>query len=89
MTQKDLKKSNNPILKIVSKGINGLLNLVADMDRRGVSEEINTGVIMGKTKDDQDVSVNYKYGVKIGLDDVVKSHNNNHDSGVKKLKDKK
>jgi hypothetical protein len=89
MTQQDLKKSNNPILKIVSKGINGLLHLVADMDRRGVSEEINTGVIMGKTKDGNDVSVKYKYGVKLGLDDVVKSNNNNHDTGVKKLKDKK
>jgi len=70
MNEKHIRKGAHPIVKSVLKGVHGLLHLVADMERRGVSEEVQEGEIRGKTRDGKDVHVKYGYKVKVGLDDV-------------------
>ena len=72
MKKRNIRKIQYPIIKSVIKGVNGLLHLVADMDRRGVSEEVRQGELRGKMKDGKDIKVKYGYGIKVGLDDFVK-----------------
>jgi hypothetical protein len=72
MTRRNIRKIKHPIAESVMKGVNGLLRLVADMDRRGVSEEVRQGELVGKTKDGEGIKVKYGYGIKVGLDDFVK-----------------
>jgi len=66
-----VKKSGNPVIKIAVKGLNNLLHKVIEMDKKGISETVGHGEFAGK-KDDNDLKVRYKYGIKIGLDDFVK-----------------
>jgi hypothetical protein len=72
MKKRNIRKIQYPIVKSVVKGVNGLLHLVADMNKRGVSEEVHHGELKGKTKDGKDIKVKYGYGIKVGLDDLVK-----------------
>lgn len=72
MAKQQIKKSQHPLVKSLVKGVSGLLNIVADMEKRGVSEKVEQGEWKGKTKDGQDVKVRYGYGIKVGLDDFVK-----------------
>jgi bisphosphoglycerate-independent phosphoglycerate mutase (AlkP superfamily) len=68
----DIQKKQLPIVRGIVSGVTHLLHLVADMDKRGVSEVVHHGEVNGKTKDGRDVEVKYGYGVKVGLDDFVK-----------------
>ena len=72
MKKRNIRNTQYPIVKSVIKGVSGLLHLVADMNRRGVSEEIHRGELRGKTNDGKNIEIKYGYGVKIGLDDFVK-----------------
>jgi hypothetical protein len=73
--QKDnkAKEHNNGVVNFVSYCFNSLLNTVIDMDKRGVTEEFHQGNLRGKTKKGEDINIKYGYGVKIGLDDFIKS----------------
>lgn len=68
----DLQRKQHPIVRGIINGVTHLLHLVADMEKRGVSEVVRHGEINGKTEDGRDIKVKYGYGVKVGLDDFVK-----------------
>jgi hypothetical protein len=72
MKKRNIIKIQYPIVESVIKVVNDLLYIVADMNRRGVSEEVYQGEFKGKTKDGQDIKVEYGYGIRVGLDDFVK-----------------
>lgn len=65
-------KKREGVFALMSSCFNALLNKVADMGRRGVSEEIQQGEFSGLTRDGEDIKVRYGYGVKVGLDDFAK-----------------
>jgi hypothetical protein len=71
MSKRNVKKSEYPVVQNVMKGVYGLLHLVSDMEKRGVTKEIRQGEIRGKTEYGKDLKMRYQYGVKIGLDDVI------------------
>jgi hypothetical protein len=67
-------KEQKNVSTFLSSCFNALVNTVIDMDKRGVSEEVWHREVRGKTDDGKDIKVSYGYGVKVGLDDHVKSH---------------
>lgn len=68
----EIQRKQHPIVRGLVSGVTHLLRLVADMEKRGVSEVVRHGEINGKTEDGRDVKMKYGYGVKVGLDDFVK-----------------
>lgn len=73
MKKRQIKKSQHPLVKTLMRSIGGLLNVVAGMEKEGISEKVEQGEWSGKTKDGRDLKVKYGYGIKVGLDDFVKN----------------
>jgi hypothetical protein len=63
------KAHNRGVVALLFFCFNALLNKIADMEKRGVSEEIYQGELKGKTKDHKEVKVKYGYGIKVGLNE--------------------
>jgi hypothetical protein len=74
----DIENKQGALTKVLVSGVKHLVHVVMDMDRRGVSEDVRHGEIHGKTKDGSPVKITYNYGVKIGLDDVIKKLKKKH-----------
>jgi len=72
ITKKVARQTNQSLARSLIKGIGRLVGFVVDMEKRGVSEVVEQGELTGKTKEGKDVKVKYGYGVKIGLDDLIK-----------------
>jgi len=56
----------------MKKSLNYLLNSVADMEKKETSVMLKSGEFNGITKEGKEIKVKYRYGLKIGLDDLIK-----------------
>jgi hypothetical protein len=70
-TQRRENKNTKNIASILFSSLNTLLHTVRDMEKRGISEKIESGEWNGTTSKGVKVKVKYSHGVKVGLDDLI------------------